>query len=261
VAGDTGVRPVGTASYPRRARATFDRIGRPYDVDRTRRTPVTATNDLISAVTAGDADRVSALLAADPTLAGARDAAGVSALMLARYRSDRAVTDALLAADPELDVFEAAALGRIDRLRPLLDEFPASSAALSPDGFTALHLAAFFGKEEAARLLIERGAPVGRLSENDLTVEPLHSAAAGRHHGICRLLIAAGADPNAPQQGGWRPLHQAAQHGDPELLELFLSAGADPRLGRDDGELPAETADAAGHPDVAARLRSGAAPR
>jgi ankyrin repeat protein len=220
-----------------------------------------ATNDLISAVTAGDADRVSQLVAADPALASARDEMGVSALMLARYRSDRAVTDAILAADPELDVFEAAALGRIDRLRPLLDEDASLSQALSADGFTALHLAAFFGKEEAARLLIEAGAPVDRYSENDFNVQPLHSAASGRHHAICRLLIAAGADPNAPQQGGWRPLHQAAQHGDPELLELFLSAGADPSLGRDNGERPADTAEAAGHPDVAARLRAVAGGR
>jgi len=217
---------------------------------------MTEAQDLIAAVDAGDADRVSELLAVYPELAGTRDASGLSALMHARYRSDRAVIDAILAVDPELDVFEAAAFGRIDRLRPLVDDDPTLSQALSPDGFTALHLAAFFGKEEAAKLLLERGAPVDGYSNNELDVQPLHSATAGRHHEVCRLLIAAGADPNAPQQGGWRPLHQAADHGDPELLELFLSAGADPTLGRDDGQLPVDTADAAGHPDVAARLRA-----
>ena len=77
-----------------------------------------------------------------------RDRDGVSAIMLSRYRFDRGTTDALLAVDPELDVFEATALGYIDRLRERLDEDPARALAFSADGFTALHFAAFFGKAE-----------------------------------------------------------------------------------------------------------------
>ena len=102
--------------------------------------------DLIDAVTAGDTDRVRELLAEDPSLVASRDKEGVSALLLARYRFDRETTDALLAADPELDVFEAAALGYVDRLRERLLYSAEAVAAFSPDGFTALHLAAFFGK-------------------------------------------------------------------------------------------------------------------
>ena len=44
------------------------------------------------------------------------------------------------------------------------------------------------------------------------------------------MLIAAGADVNATQHGGYTPLHEAAQHGDVEMVELFLSAGADPTI-------------------------------
>lgn len=211
--------------------------------------------DLIAAVNAGDSDRVRELLAMDPALAAARNPAGVSAIMLARHRSDRATTDALLGADPELDVFEAATLGYIDRLRERLDEDPARATALSPDGFTALHYAAFFGKAEVAKTLIEAGAGVNVPSQDGRHVQPLHSAAAGRHHEVCRILLAAGADVNARQQDACTPLHEAAQHGDIELVELFLSAGADPAARLDDGATPAESADAAGHPDVANRLR------
>ncbi|MFL5643900.1 MAG: hypothetical protein ACJ78L_00980, partial [Chloroflexota bacterium] len=78
--------------------------------------------DLIDAVNADDAARVAELLAADPALVSVRDRDGVSALMLSRYRFDRATTDALLAVDPDLDVFEATALGYIDRLRERLEE-------------------------------------------------------------------------------------------------------------------------------------------
>lgn len=221
----------------------------------------TPEQDLIDAVTGDDAARVAELVAADPLLASARDRDGVSVLMLSRYRSDRATTDALLAVDPDLDVFEATALGYIDRLRARMDEDPARVLAFSPDGFTALHFAAYFGKTEAARTLLEAGAAVGVYSTNDLWVQPLHSAASGRHHEVCRLLIASGADVNAPQRHGFTPLHAAAQHGDDELVELLLSAGADPSARRDGGETPADTAEAAGHPDSARRLREVAARR
>jgi len=217
--------------------------------------------DMITAVTTDDATRVAALVAEDPTLASTRDRDGVSVLMLSRYRFDRGTTDALLAADPELDVFEATALGYIDRLRERLDEDPSRAVAWSADGFTALHFAAFFGKAEAARTLIDAGAMVDAVSGNEMRVQPLHSAAAGRHHEVCRLLIASGADVNATQGHDFTPLHAAAQHGDDELVELFLSAGADPAARTDAGDTPADTAEAAGHVDVARRLRQVAEDR
>jgi uncharacterized protein len=212
--------------------------------------------DLIAAVQADDAAAVATILREDPSLVGARDADGVSVLMLSRYRSARDVTDALLAVDQEFDVYEAAALGFADRLRERLIDDPSQAMAVSPDGYTALHLAAFFGKAESARILLEAGAAPNVYSQNALHVQPLHSAAAGRHHEACRVLLAAGADVNATQQAGYTPLHAAAQHGDDELVELFLSAGADPTARLDDGRTAAETAEAAGHVDIAARLRA-----
>jgi ankyrin repeat protein len=210
--------------------------------------------ELLAAVTAGDAARVGALVAGDPSLANARGEDGLSALMQARYRFDRAVTDILLAADPELDAFEAAALGYVDRLRERVVEDPAAVVAFSPDGFTGLHLAAFFGKAEAARMLLEHGAAVDAYTRNDLANQPLHAAAAGKHVEVCRILLAAGADVNATQHGGYTPLHESAQHGDVEMSELFLSAGADPAVRTDTGETAADLAATAGHVDLARRL-------
>ena len=211
--------------------------------------------EMMAAVAAGDTERVSALLADDESLASARGEDGVSAVLLARYRFDRPTLDALLATDPELDLFEASAVGRVDRVRTNIDDDPASVHRLSPDGYSALHLAAFFGKPEIARLLLDAGAAVDRYTTNDLANQPLHAAAAGRHIEICRLLLAAGADVDATQHGGYTPLHEAAQHGDAEMVELFLSAGADPTIAVPEGGTPADLAEVAGHLDVANRLR------
>jgi ankyrin repeat protein len=212
-------------------------------------------SELIAAVDAGDAAAVRALLADDPALASARGSDGVSALLHARYRFHRDVLDALLAADPDMDVFDAAALGHVDRLRHRLDEDPGTARAYAADGFTALHLAAFFGKTEAARMLLEAGASALDYGTNDFANQPLHAAAAGRHGEVCRLLLAAGADVDATQHGGYAPLHEVAASGDVELVELFLSAGADPRATTDGGRTPADVAEAAGHVDIARRLR------
>jgi ankyrin repeat protein len=197
--------------------------------------------DLIAAVIAGEAERVAEIVADDPALASSRDADGVSAIMLSRYRSNRAVTDALIAADPELDVFEAAALGYLDRLRERLEDDPEAVRTMSADGYTALHFAAFFAKPEAARILLEAGASVGTVAQNEMRVQPLHSAAAGRQIEICRLRWRPGRRWTPPA-GGFTPLHEAVQNatGDGRTVP---TASADPTALTDDGRSAADIAD------------------
>src|SRR4029077_7686557 len=86
-----------------------------------------ASEDLFAAIDAGDVGRVRATLDADPSLAMARDHEGVSALLRARYRRDRALVEAVKARVASLDAFEAATFGDLDRLPPLLPSRPALS--------------------------------------------------------------------------------------------------------------------------------------
>ncbi len=154
----------------------------------------------------------------------------MSELLEAVYRGDQARADELLAANPELDVFEAAAVGRADRLRELLDDDPSLANAWAEDGFQPLGLASFFGHVEAARLLVERRAEVNSASRNEMKVMPLHSAAATGdsevRHALAKLLLEAGADPNSRQQDEYTPLMAADQHEDKRLRELLLEHGA-----------------------------------
>jgi ankyrin repeat protein len=211
-------------------------------------------DDMFDAIDAGDEARLAELLATEPGLAGERDDDGVSAALHARYRDNHDAVAQLLATDPELDIFDAASLGRPDRIADLVAADPGLASAFASDGFTPLHLAAFFGGVEAARLLIAHSAPPNVVSRNALQVMPLHSAAAGSHVAVARLLVEAGADVNAVQPHGYRPLHAAAQNGNRELTELLLAAGADPAARTDDGKTPADLATAAGHADIASLL-------
>ena len=215
-------------------------------------------DELFAAIRTGDETAVERVLAQDATLAGARDPQGLTAVMLARYFSfsRTGVLDRLLVArgDDDLDVFEAAATGRTARVRTLLAGDLGLARAWSVDGFTALHLAAFFGAEPAAELLLDAGADPDVASRNDQGVHPLHSAVAGRAFSIARRLVEAGADVDALQRDGFRPLHAAAQNGDELTVELLLVAGADPALAAGDGRIAADFAQEAGHSELAERL-------
>jgi uncharacterized protein len=217
----------------------------------------TRVSTFFAAIDGGTAARVADALAADPALAEARDRDGVSATMHALYHGRPDVAETIAAALPELDVFEAAALGRLGRLGELLAAQPAVASARSADGFTALHFPAFFGIGDAAaasRLLIGAGADVNARSENSLSVLPIHSAVAANHDDVVAVLVDAGADVNARQSGGWTPLHGAAQNGSLASVERLLAADADPAARNDDGMSALELARDAGHGAIVARL-------
>ena len=166
----------------------------------------------------------------------------MSQALEALYAGDAERARELLPPDDELTVFEAAAFGRLNALRRILDDDPADVNAFSGDGFTALHLAVFGGREEAARLLLERGANPNVVSTNEaVRVAPLGTAAFVRSVPLARLLLDSGADVNGRGEGGFTALHSAAQNGDEELARLLLERGADPSLATEDGKRAADS--------------------
>jgi uncharacterized protein len=149
---------------------------------------------------------------------------------------------ALVEADPALAIFAASILGETQQLEELLTANRSLVSALSSDGWTPLHLAAFFGRKEAAQALLNKGAEVNARSTNPMQNMPLHAAAAGRHTELAKLLLSRGATANARQHGGWTPLHAAAQHGDMEMAQALLDGGADVRSRADNSQTPLDIA-------------------
>jgi ankyrin repeat protein len=159
----------------------------------------------------------------------------------------------------ELDLFEAAAVGDVAVVRRRLAE-GWEIEDRSNDGYAPLHLAAYFGQLEVARLLLERGADRNAVAANDSRVTPLHSAVSARHRDVAGLLLALGASANAVQKGGWTPLHTAAHNGDEAIVDLLLLRGADPTRPADDGRTPPDLADEGGHAALADMLREASKP-
>lgn len=216
-----------------------------------------AQNDaLLEAIRNDDAEAIEALLKGDPALVEIRDANGVTPLLLALYQGRRDAAGMIYKHKVTLDVFEASAVGDVKQIAARVTEDPKSVNAFAKDGFYPLGLAAFFGHSDAVALLLKSGADPKAVAKNDMRVQPLHAAVAQRSVASVKSLLAAGADPNARQQGGFTPLLAAAAKGDLEIVKLLVLNGADPNGKNDAGATPLTLAQARRHKDVIAFLEA-----
>jgi RNA polymerase sigma factor (sigma-70 family) len=204
--------------------------------------------EILRAARSGDAAKVKQLLEQDARLIAARDPLGNTALILAVNSGHDEIAELLLAAGVRPDIYEAASIGRTELVTQLLSDDPSLLDSYSPEGFTALALAAHFGHIETLQFLISRGGNIDAVSKHPMNVTPLHAALFSRRVEAAKVLIAAGADVRLRRGGsgwpraGWTALHYCAAYGFVELVEPLIDRGADINAPDDEGKTPLRAA-------------------
>src|SRR3954470_14025671 len=209
----------------------------------------------IDAIKTGDFERVKAMLTAEPTLIDAQSRSGDSAILTAVYHRQKEIVNLLVSRGASLSIFEACAAGELERVERLLHDSASSVNAYSADGWTPLHLAAFFGHRKIAELLLAHEADVLARSRGPNGNTPLHAALAGNHKFVAALLIGHGADVNAADAQGWRPLHLAAANNNIDAMKQLIAQGADVHAPNGEAQTALSLATEKNHREAAAFLR------
>jgi uncharacterized protein len=219
--------------------------------------PDATEQEFFDAIIKGNSSRVGELLKQHPVLIKATYKKGITPILLAMYANHAEIAEMLLVTSGvEPNFFEAAATGRVERLRELLENDPTLVHAWTPDGWTALHLN--YNNLGVAKLLIDAGAGINVNSRNKLNATPLQGAAANNWIDLARLYLSRGANVNCRSEGGGSPLHEAAANGFFEFAKMLIEHGADVNQKDDSGKTPLAVALEYKRPEVAKLLREHA---
>lgn len=183
-----------------------------------------------------------------------RNREGSSLIQHCVYRRLSKNLAALLQVSSDVALHDAVAAGSTDRVGALLAAGSDALDTLSPDGWTPLHLAAYFGRIEVLEMLLEAGADPtiwGRAFERNL---PIQAACAGGHDAAVELLAEVTPELDVRVDEGWTALMEAAHNGLVRGVAALLRCGADPALKREDGKTALDLARENGHDEVVALL-------
>lgn len=206
------------------------------------------------AVKQGDLEVVRSALQINPELLDATNEAGQGSFLLAKYYRQDVVADYLLSKGAKLNFFDQCVAGQTAQVIVQVEQTPGLLDGHSADGWTPLHLSAFFGEQELAAALLAKGAQIDVRSTNNMQNTPLHAAVAGRRAQMVKFLLEHGADANARQTGGWTALQGAAQNGDREMVETLIAHGAQINARSDNNQCALDMALMRGNQEIAELL-------
>jgi len=126
----------------------------------------------------------------------------------------------------QYNLLAASSNGDVLEVKRLLKEGVDINARFGGDGETSLHRAASAGRVEVARVLLDAGANPNATTSEGAT--PLLEASYKGYVDIAKLLLERGANVNAAEKRhGFTPLQEAIRKGNVELVKLLLDGGAD----------------------------------
>jgi len=204
-------------------------------------------DDVFKAIDVADAEALKELLTKDTTLASCRSNDGMSAVLFSMYIGKPDMTSVLLSFEPDLDIYDLSSLGGLGQISHILATDQKIVHEFSGDGFTALHVACYFGNADVAKMLLDNGADIDKVAMNGSDLTALQSAVASCHLDVVKVLLAFKPDLNARMLGGFTPLMSASALGDEEIIQLLVSHGADQELRSEDGRSAADFASLSGN--------------
>src|SRR5438034_10297804 len=151
--------------------------------------------EFIEAVKRGEVSKLRDLVKANPALLSSRTKRGLSPVLVAIYSGQKVAAANLIAMGADLDIHDAAATGRLDRVKALVARDPSLANAVSAEGFAPMGLAAYLGHEEVVEYLVSKGAEVNSTS-GTTGFTALTGAVNSRHTRIVDLLLQHGAEVN-----------------------------------------------------------------
>lgn len=194
----------------------------------------------------GDPERLCAMLAASAQSQSVLDELVFTAANRKHYVTARALLDRGASANAEecgmlmLPMLLGAHSGSAkfefsDERKVFCEELVRRGAAIEPEHHTPLYYCAAFGYVEPVRFLLAHGALVNGLRSSEAS-SPLNGAANEARIDVVRMLLQAGADPNAVARDGYSVLHAAVSGCDAyewqpaarlEVVRLLLAHGVD----------------------------------
>ena len=196
------------------------------------------TDEFLESIQKGDKVKVNQLLATNPELANSKTKDGVSVILHAFYYGQTDIARAIAEKKKDHNVFEAAVLGRLERVKSLVTRDHSLVGSYSPDGFSVLALSAYLGQKDVTEFLIANGADVNAVAKNPTGFTALTGATANNHADIAKMFVNHGANVNYRYEEGASPLMEASANGNVELVKFFLEKGADPNSKTKDGKNP-----------------------
>jgi uncharacterized protein len=214
------------------------------------------------AVLTGDLDAVKQFVARDPSLVYSRDAQGQSVYLLAAYAGQAEVMAFLETKGITLDVYEAVAGAKMDRVNEILTSAPGLLNMPNSAGDTPLHVAAICNQAGVVGNTIMYGPEFSARNPQRKNATPAHLALADAPPFVAEdmafAMIGNGLDPNLTTTDGDTVLHSAARAGDPRVIRLLLQKGADSSARNSTGQTAQDIAQAAGKAEAVAVLRGAA---